>query len=306
MVLRHFDDLLARAKRETPVRVAVARAEEPSVLEGLALAHEAGLVVPLLYGDQTKIKACLAELGIAAPWEIRHLDADDRGVANAAALAVGSGEAQVLMKGMMHTGALFGAVLARENGLRKSAVLSHLMLVEVAGYPKLFGTTDGGLIVAPTFEQKTGILRNTIETLRALGYEEPKIGLLSYVEKAREDDPETWDWHTLSEMARAGEFGRVLVDGPLAADLCFSKESKAKKGSQSPVAADVDAVVTPNITVCNAMTKALVAFAGAQIAGVVVGAKAPVVVVSRADSPRARYLSIAMACALLPHTEISA
>lgn len=303
MVLRNFEELCARAKRETPVRVAVARAEEPSVLEGLALAYEAGLVLPVLFGDAAKIEACMAELCIRAPWEIRHIEADDRTVAGAAALAVGSGEAQVLMKGMLHTGTLFSAVLARENGLRKNAVLSHLMLVEVAKYHKLFGTTDGGLIVAPTFEQKTAILRNTIETLWALGYDEPKIGLLSYVEKAREDDPETWDWHRLSEMARAGEFGRALVDGPLAADLCFSAEAKAKKGSQSSVAADVDAIIAPNITACNAMTKGLVAFAGAQIAGVVVGAKAPVVVVSRADSPKARYLSIAMACALLPRTE---
>lgn len=299
MVFRHMEELVTRARVVGRTRIAVARAEEPHVLEALARAYAEGLVEPVLFGDETALRAALEREDIGAGWEIRHVSGDDAAVAHAAAQAVGRGEAKLLMKGQMHTGTLLSAALHRENGLRiEGRFLSHLMLVEMAAYPKLFGTTDGGITIAPNFEQKRAIVRNTAETLRALGYEEPKIGLLSYVEKARKDEPETHDWQRIAEEAARGEYGRALIDGPLAMDLCLSPEAKALKGSQSPVAGDVDAIVTPTLTTCNAMTKGLV-ITGARIAGVVVGARAPIVVVSRGDKPEARYHSIALAQAVL-------
>ncbi len=298
MIFRNFDEMIGVAKIGGRRRIAIARAEDPLVLEGVLLAYQEELVEPVLFGDAAKIRALLDEGGLP-DWRIENCDGDDKACSFMAIEAVKRGDADLLMKGHMHTGTLFSAVLDHDRGLERHGILSHIAFVQIAAYPKLFGTTDGGLTLAPSFEQKVELVRNTVRAFHNLGYEQPKIGLLSYVEKVNPRDPETSDWGKISEMAKAGEFGHALVEGPLAMDLCLSREAKEIKGIDSQVSADVDAIVAPNITACNASTKALVV-QGGQAAGIVVGANVPIVALSRGDSPRTRLCSMATGIAMLP------
>ncbi|RJO65323.1 MAG: hypothetical protein C4523_16320 [Myxococcales bacterium] len=299
MILRNFNELIGVAKVRGRRTVAVARAEEESVLEGLRMAWEDELVEPVLVGDGRRIEALVGRLGLPPGWRVVHAAGDDCDAARRAVQVLRDGEAELLMKGQMQTSTLFKAVLEHSQGLPKNGILSHIAFVEIASYPKLFGATDGGLTVQPSFEQKVRIVRNAAQAFHRLGYRRPKIGLLSYVERVKEGDPETMDWRRIVEMAQGGAFGDVVVEGPLAMDLCLSLEAKRVKRVDSEVAANVDVIVAPNITACNASTKALI-LQGGSGAGVVVGASAPIVALSRGDAPKTRLCSIAAAIAMLP------
>jgi phosphotransacetylase len=297
MILRNFDELIGVAKVRGRRRIAVAQAADELVLKGLKLAWDEELVEPMLFGRGPQIRELLARLDYPE-WTVHDVTGEAGDCAREAIRAVREGEADLLMKGQMHTGALFSAVLNHKTGLPHGGALSHIALVKISGYPKLFGTTDGGLTVAPDLAQKVEIVRNAVNAFHNLGYDQPKVGLMSYVEKVREGDQETTEWRTISEMAQRGEFGRAIVDGPLGYDLCLSPEAVEIKGCISPVAADVDVIVAPNITACNASTKALI-LRGGQGAGIVVGASVPIVALSRGDQPRTRLCSIAAGIALL-------
>lgn len=300
MILRNFDELIGVAKIYGRRRLAVAQAADELVLKGLKLAWDEELVEPILFGREALIREYIRRLDLP-DWEVCDVDGEAGDCAREAVRAVREGRADLLMKGQMHTGTLFSSVLNREQGLPHSGILSHIAFVQINDYPKLFGTTDGGLTLSPTLNQKVEIVRNAVTAFHRLGYETPKVGLLSYVERVRKGDPETMDWQAITDMARDGVFGRAVVDGPLGYDLCLSAEAVRVKGCTSPVAADVDAIVAPNITACNASTKALI-LRGGQGAGIVVGASVPIVALSRGDSPRTRLCSIAAGIALLGRT----
>jgi phosphate butyryltransferase len=297
MILRNIDELVGLAKFRGRRRVAVARADDVGVLEGLKLAWNEELVDPVLFGDRARIQQVMKEIDLEVDWPIENTGSDDRECARAAIAAVKGGEAEMLMKGQMHTAELFQAVLDKRHGMPRHGVLSHIAFVAIDRYHKLFATTDGGLNVSPDFDQKVEILRNAIRAFARLGYERPKVALLSYVEQVRDGDPETTAWARIAEMAAGGEFGAALVDGPLALDLCLDPEAVRVKSCTSAVAGDADAIVAPNITACNATTKALL-LDGGVAAGVVVGASAPIIALSRGDAPRIRVYSIAAASAL--------
>lgn len=304
MILRNFDELIGVAKVRGKRCVAVALAEDGLVLKGLKLAWDEELIKPKLFGNEARIKTLINELGLPKEWEIVHVDGDDSTVAKAAVKAVKEGKAELLMKGHMHTSTLFSAVLNKQDGLKHNGILSHIAFVEVPVYHKLFGTTDGGLNLTPNFNQKVEIVRNTVKAFHLLGYKKPKIGLLSYVETVNPNDPETSDWGKIVELANSGEFGEAMVDGPFGFDLCVSQEAKEIKNCESEVSADVDAIVSANITTCNASTKALI-WRGGLAAGIVVGAEVPIVALSRGDSPRTRLCSIATGIAMLGQQELS-
>lgn len=297
MILRNIDELVGLAKFRGRRRVAVARADDVGVLEGLKLAWNEDLVDPILFGDRDRIGEVMRQIDLRVDWPIADTGGDNRECALAAIAAVKAGEAELLMKGQMHTAELFQAVLDKRRGMPRHGILSHIALVAIDRYHKLFATTDGGLNVSPDFEQKVEIVRNVIRAFAHLGYARPKVALLSYVERVKDGDPETTEWARIAEMGRRGELGEALVDGPLAMDLCLDREAVGVKGCNSPVAADVDAIVSPNITACNASTKALL-LEGGVAAGVVVGASAPIIALSRGDAPRTRVFSIAAASAL--------
>ncbi len=298
MILRNFDELIGVAKVRGRRRLAVARAEDRLVLEGLRLAWNEELIEPVLFGNADRIREWLLELDLPEDWRVENVAGDDRACARRAVAAVKAGEAELLVKGHLQTAELFKAVLDKEHGLPRKGILSHMAFVSIDHYPKLFGTTDGGLNLAPDFEQKCAIVRNAVEVFQRLGYARPKIGLLSYVEKVRPGDPETGDWRQIEEMAAEGRFGEADIEGPLAMDLCLSRDAKSVKHVESAVAADVDVIVAPTITACNASTKALL-LQGGQGAGLVVGASAPIVSLSRGDNPRTRLCSIAAGIAML-------
>jgi phosphate butyryltransferase len=297
MILRNIDELVGLAKFRGRRRVAVARADDQGVLEGLKAAWNEDLVEPILFGDRQRIRQTMDAIDLDADWPIDNTGSDNRKCALAAIAAVRAGDAELLMKGQMHTAEMFQAVLDKQHGLPRQGILSHIAFVAIDRYHKLFATTDGGLNVSPDFAQKVEIVRNLIQAFGKLGYERPKVALLSYVEKAKADDPETSDWVRITEMGARSELGDAIVDGPLAMDLCLDPTAVQIKGCTSPVAADADAIVSPNITACNASTKALL-LGGGVAAGVVVGAAAPIVALSRGDAPRTRVYSIAAASAL--------
>jgi phosphate butyryltransferase len=298
LILRNFDELIGVAKLRGQRRVAVARADDPNVLAGLKLAWEEELVEPLLFGDRTRTQRMLDELGYDFGWTVEDSGGDDTDHAAAAVAAVREGRAELLMKGQLPTATLFQAVLDRDRGLPRQGILSHVAFVEVGLFHKLFASTDGGLNVSPTYDQKLEILRNAIRAFHTLGYRRPKVALLSYVEKVKDGDPETTEWARIAAAGARGELGEALIDGPLALDLCLSKEAVRIKQIDSEVAGDVDVIVAPNITACNASTKALL-LAGGLAAGVVVGASVPIIALSRGDAPNIRLCSIAAASALL-------
>jgi phosphate butyryltransferase len=297
MILRNFDELVGVAKTRGSRRVAVARAEDDTVVEGLEIAAEEELIEPILFGDQKQINAVLKNLGIKKNWQIVHTTGGDEDCAKAAVSAVRQGDAELLMKGQMHTSVLFRAVLDRKEGLPREGILSHMVVIETAHYHKLFAFTDGGLNVNPSLEQKVAITRNAIAAFHALGYRRPKVGLLSYIEKVKEGDPETNEWAKIAAMGGRGELGEADIEGPLALDLCLSDKATIIKGYRGNVGGDVDIIIAPNITAGNSSAKALL-LTGGTAGGVVLGSSVPIIALSRGDPPRTRLCSLALASAL--------
>lgn len=298
MAFSNFEELIERAKAGPRRRIAVARAESRGVLEALARAGGLGLVEPILVGDREEIRRAADGIDGAREWVVEHVSGDDQAVSRAAVAAVGSGAADLLMKGKVPTVTLFRAVLDRELGLPRQGPLSHIAMVEVPFYHKLFAATDGALNLHPDLELKSAIVRNAVAAFHALGCARPKVALLSYVETVNPKDPETTDCRRLVERGAAGEFGEAAVEGPLAIDLCLSRAAAATKGVSGEVPGDADILVAPDITVINASVKALI-LAGGTAAGALLGASAPIVALSRSDTPRERLCSIALACALV-------
>ena len=298
MTIRNFDELVALAKQSGRRRVAVACADDDAVVQGLHLAWKEGLVEPVLFGDADRIRRTVDKLDVQVEFEIHHTPSDPAGTAQLAVQYVKDGGAQLLMKGQLHTSELLRAVLDKGRGLPRQGIMSHLAFVEISHYHKLFIATDGGLNVSPDLSQKIQIVKNAVFALKTMGYDKPKVGLLSYVEKVRAGDAETEDWAEITRMGQRGDFGDVIIDGPLALDLCLSRRAAQNKKCESPVAADVDAVVGPNITASNASTKALL-IEGGMAAGVVVGASVPIIALSRSDTPQMKFYSIAAGSLLL-------
>jgi len=305
MTLRGFDQLIEVAQRGGRQRIAVARADDPGVLESLLEAEETGIVDPILYGNPDRTREAMGLSGIDRPWPLIRVDGDDRACADAAVAAVRAGDADLIMKGHLHTSVLFQAVLDRDTGLPRSGVLSHIVFIEVPFYRKLFAMTDGGLNRFPDLEAKAAITRNGVEAFHGLGYERPKVAFLSYVETVSPGCAETGDWVSLVERSADGTLGEGIFDGPMALDLCLSEEAVRVKEFASPVAGDADLIVVPTITVCNAAAKAFF-LAGATAAGVVIGASTPIVALSRGDSPRTRLCSMALARVLHGRREVTA
>jgi phosphate butyryltransferase len=198
------------------------------------------------------------------------------------------------MKGILGTADLLKAVLDKEIGLRGKNLLSHVMVYKVPAYHKLIFLTDGGMNIAPTLEEKRQIIENAIQVCTAMGLEQPKVAALTAVEKVSDKMQATVDAAKLREMSDAGDFGSAIVDGPLSFDLAFSKEAAKHKGVESPVAGETDVLLVPTIEVGNGIGKCMTYFASSQSAGVVMGAKAPIVLVSRADTHQAKLYSIAL------------
>jgi len=293
-MLTSFKDVFEALRGMPPRRVAVAVAQDESVLEAVQGARQQGLAEFVLVGDVKKIRSVADQIGVSLEGlEIVH-EPDDRLAAAEAVAMVSRGQAEVVMKGLINTADLLRAVLDKERGLRTGRVLSHAAVFEIPGYDRLIIMTDGGMNIAPTVQQKAEIIQNSVALAKALAIKPVKVAALAAVEVVNPDMPATLDASALAKMADRGQIRDAIVDGPLALDNAISEEAARHKGIVSPVAGKADVLLVPDIEAGNILGKSLVYFAKARIAGIILGAAKPVIVTSRADSHEAKIASIAL------------
>ena len=289
---------LIEAASGHPVATAVAHPCSAAALAAAVEAAEAGLIVPILVGPEARIRQAAEEAGkdISAFRIVPSIHSHES--AAKAVELVRSGEARLLMKGSLHTDELMGAIVSRATGLRTERRISHAYVMDVPGHPNPLIITDAAINIAPTLEDKADIIRNAIDLAHVLGQPEPKVAILSAVETVTPSMPSTLDAAALCKMADRGQITGGLLDGPLAFDNAVSEAAAREKGIVSPVAGRADILVVPNIEAGNMLAKQLTFLGGADAAGVVLGARVPIILTSRADSLRTRLASCAVAVLL--------
>jgi phosphotransacetylase len=292
---KSLGQLVERAKRFGPVRVAVADAAQDLVAETMREAQDLGFIEPRLVGEPDAIRGVAAEAGWKFPGEWIVPAASDRDAARRAVALVRDGHADVVMKGHLHTDALMHVLLDKEGGLRSPGRrVSHVFVVEAPSHPKLLGVTDAAINIAPDLNAKAEILQNAVELFALIGVDRPKVAVLSAVETVNPAIASTMDAACLTLMARRGQLRGAIVDGPLAFDNAISAKAANEKGIVSEVAGDADILLVPDIVSGNILAKDLEYLAQAVAAGVVLGLTAPVVLTSRSDPPAARLASLAL------------
>lgn len=297
-MLKSIAALHDMARSHTKKRLALAAAHDENALEAVVIAAKNGIVEGILVGDQAKIEAIAKKEGFDLTGFRIVDEADNDKAAAIAVKMVRENQADILMKGNLSTASLMRAVLNKEWGLRTGEHISHLALFELPAYHKILGLTDAAMNIAPDLNGKISLIKNAVNYLRKLGINQPKVAVLSAVEIVNPDMKSTLDASILAKMADRGQIKNCTIDGPLAFDNAISKKSAAHKGILSSVAGDADLLVMDNIDAANALYKSFIYFGGAQCAAVIVGASAPIVLTSRADSDETKLNSIALAAAV--------
>jgi len=291
----HYDRLIAAARALPPLRMAVVHPTNAVALQAALESARLGLITPLLVGPRAKIDAAARELGadlagvecIAAP--------HSHAAAETAVALVHEGRADALMKGSLHTDELMAAVVRREGGLRTGRRISHCFVMDVPGHPQPLVISDAAVNIAPTLEEKVDIVQNAIDLAHALHFPAVRVALLSAMETVNPRVPSTLDAAALCKMADRGQITGALLDGPLAMDNAIDPEAARIKGIVSPVAGVANVLIVPDLDAGNMLAKSLSFLAGAYAAGIVLGAKVPIVLTSRADGEAARLASCALA-----------
>jgi len=290
-----YERLLERCRGLAAVPTAVAYPCEESALAGAVEAGDKGLTQPILVGPASKIEEIARKARIDLS-RAQVVDAPDAPAAARKAVAlVREGKAELLMKGSLHTDELLAAVVARETGLRTGRRISHVFIMDVPTYTKVLIVTDGAINIAPSLEDKVDICQNAIDLAVVLGVERPKVAILAAVETVSSKMPATLDAAALCKMADRNQIRGGLLDGPLAFDNAISSEAARMKGIHSEVAGDPDILLAPDLEAGNILAKLLSFLAHADSAGLVLGARVPVILTSRADSVRSRIASCAVA-----------
>jgi phosphate acetyltransferase len=290
-----YEQLLVRCRSLEPIPTAVVHPCESSALVGALEAGAKGLITPILVGPAAKIDDVAKRAGITLG-QTRIVDAPhSHGAAAKAVELVRQGEAELLMKGSLHTDELLGAVVARETGLRTGRRISHVFIMDVPTYHKVLIVTDAAINIAPTLEDKVDICQNAIDLAQSFGVSTPKVAILAAVETVNSKMQATLDAAALCKMAERGQITGGLLDGPLAFDNAISREAARIKGITSKVAGDPDILLAPDLEAGNILAKQLSFLANADSAGLVVGARVPIILTSRADSVRSRIASCAVA-----------
>ncbi len=297
-VLNSLDQLKELCRMGQPVTVSVACAADRKVLQSLRDASEEISLSALLFGRKEEILSLLSSLEISSDLFSVVDCSDEKSACAAAVRAISEGKADVLMKGDVPTASIMREVLNKEYGLVKDTLLSHVALIESPYYHKLIALSDGAMNIAPTLAEKASILENSVHFMHALGVGKPKAAILAAIEKVNEKMEATLDAAELVKMAGKGRFPKSLVDGPFALDNAVSSEAAQKKGIVSPVAGDADILLVPDIECGNVLYKALNFMGGAHSAGLILGASAPVILTSRADSETTKLYSIFLAAAV--------
>lgn len=292
---RNFTQLLERIKYGGMRRVmAVAAAEDEAVIQAALRAKREGIADVILIGNASKI-AGLLEKENEKPSDYRVVESSIEKAGQAAVSLVREGMAHFLMKGLLDTKSLLGPVVDKENGLRRDGVMSHVAMFEIPNYHKLIVNTDGGMILYPSLEDKKSIIENAVMTLSALGYDCPKVAILAGVEKVNPGMAETVDAQALAAMNRKGLITGCVVEGPVSYDVALNAEIARHKGATYKHCGNYDVLVVPSLAAGNILGKSWTVTANALMAGIVVGAKVPVVLTSRGSSAEEKYLSIALA-----------
>lgn len=293
-----LDSLISKASQNERKTVAVAAAADAEVLEAIAEAVKMKLADFLLYGDKEEIEMMIRQLHpqLLDSTGIKVLSAPNNNTAAEMAVkAVKANEANVLMKGNIPTASILKAVLNKEYGLRTGAVLSHVAVFEIPGYDRFTIVTDAAMNIAPDLEQKAQIVRNAVQVAHSIGIEIPKVAPLAAVEVVNPAMQATLDASALTMMNKRGQISGCIIDGPLALDNAVSKLAAEHKGIQSEVAGVADILLVPAIEVGNVLYKSLIYFANAKVGAVIAGAKAPIVLTSRADTAESKLYSLALA-----------
>lgn len=290
-----YDALILRCRALAPVRTAVAHPCDETSLAAAVEAGALGLIVPILVGPAARIRRLAEE----AKLELDGLELVDTPHSHASAAKaveiVRAGRADALMKGSLHTDELMGEVLQADTGIRTARRVSHAFVMDVPMYAKPLFITDAAINIFPTLEDKVDIVQNAIDLAHALGIPEPKVAILSAVETVTSKLPSTIDAAALCKMAERGQIRGAKVDGPLAFDNAVNREAAAMKGIVSDVAGDADILLVPDLEAGNMLAKELTFLADADAAGIVLGARVPIILTSRADNLRTRMASCAVA-----------
>jgi len=297
-MIKRLQELIDMAQKNQPTRVAVAAAAHNLVLESVQRAVSLGLIIPILVGKEEDIRKVAEGIG----WDLQGVQIvatpTNKAAATAAVELVRHGQASVLMKGYLHTDEMLRAVLAHDTGLRTDRLLSHVFVLEVPTYHKLLLITDAAINISPGIAEKAEIAQNAVDLAQKLGVDPVKVAALSSIETINPNIPSTVHAACLSKMAERGQIRGAIIDGPLAFDNAISATAAREKGIVSPVSGDADVVVAPDLDSGNILSKNLEYLAQARMAGIVMGASAPVVLTSRSDPPRARVYSLALASLL--------
>jgi len=290
-----YEQLLEKCRSLEPIPTAVAHPCEETALAGAIEAGAQGLIAPILVGPAAKIQEVAMKAGIDLG-KTRIVDVPHSHAAAAKAVElVRKGEAELLMKGSLHTDELLSAVVAKETGLRTGRRISHVFIMDVPTYHKVLIVTDAAINIAPTLDDKVHICQNAIDLAISLGVTRPKVAILAAVETVTAKMQATLDAAALCKMAERGQITGGTLDGPLAFDNAISKEAARVKGIQSEVAGDPDILLAPDLEAGNMLAKQLSFLANADSAGLVVGARVPIILTSRADGVRARIASCGVA-----------
>jgi len=286
-----FSEILEGAKGGKK-KLAVVCPYKKTEVEAVDMAKKEGIAEPIFVGDKKKIDDVMKSSALE---DIEIISAKDD--VEAVSLACGlirEGRASAIMKGHLATSTFLKGILDKEKGLYKGRILSHIVVLSLPTYPKLMFVTDGGMNPHPDIETKVNIVQNAIELARSLGIDAPKVALLAGVETVSDNQPETLDWAVIVKMAQRGQITGAVIDGPVAMDIAVSKEASHIKGIESAIAGETDIFVVPTMAAGNIMAKALIHLAGAEAGGIVVGAKVPVILLSRSDDAMTKLRSIAL------------
>jgi phosphate acetyltransferase/phosphate butyryltransferase len=300
------DEKVARPRIALPEvrlreRTAVVHPVDAVSLLGAVEAARAGLIEPVLVGPEAKIRQAALDAGVdLAPYRIVPT-AHSHAAADAAVALARAGEVAAIMKGALHTDELMHAVVAKDTGLRTGRRISHVFAMDVPTYPRPLFITDAAINVYPTLDEKRDIVQNAIDLAHALGNPAPRVAILSALETVSPKIASTIEAAALCKMAERGQIEGAIVDGPMAFDLAVSEDAARTKGFVSPVAGRADILVVPDLEAGNMLAKQLEYLAEAQVAGIVLGARVPVMLTSRADGPLARLASCALAALLVRH-----
>ncbi|EFK09317.1 putative phosphate butyryltransferase [delta proteobacterium NaphS2] len=299
-MIRNFDEIITLAQDHQPIRVAVAAAEDPSVLKGIEMAKERGLIEPIFVGDKEKISEIIKAEGfnLMAGDDIVHVADEKQACFKAIEIAL-AGKAEAVMKGKIDSGTFMSSALNRKMGLRGNRLVSCVALLEDPQANRILYLTDPVLNLYPDLLEKAALIRNAVEFAKVMGIPKPKVAVISAVELINPNMPSTIDAACLGKMAERGQISDAIVDGPFALDTLFSYQAALRKKIEGPLAGDVDILLAPNIETANAIFKMWTHFTGYNAIGVSIGLKVQLIHLPRESPPEAKLIGIAATVLML-------